>query len=135
MLFLQINLAHCLQKASALPLDSVHNSHFTSTLPWACSMVETVVFNDKESCFEFIYTTLRESGFRATFRARKWLASSCLGQFEDALLAVVVEARECLWLCVVLLADATCDLPLQLLQTLFLHGIAFSHDEIVTQEV
>ena len=52
---LQTNFAHCRKYASALLPDSVHASHFTSTLLLVLSSMEKAV--DKESCFEFIHTT------------------------------------------------------------------------------
>ena len=64
-----------------------------------------------------------------TFRAMEGLARLCPeGKLEDALLAVVVETREKLRLSVVLLADETCDLTLQLLQTLLFYWHRLCHD-------
>ena len=65
----------------------------------------------------------------ATFRAVEGLARLSLeGQLEDALLAVLVETRENLRLSVVFLADGTCDLTLQLLQTLLFYWHKLCHD-------
>ncbi len=68
---------------------------------------------NKESCFEFLHTSLWEAGLLATFWTRERLVGgSLLGQFEDALFAVIVETREDLRLCVVFLTDSTSDLLL-----------------------
>ena len=84
---------------------------------------------DEESCFEFFHTTFREGGLLATLWAREWLVGGYPeGQLEDALLAIVVKAREDLGVCVVLLAYSTSNLLFQLLQTLPLMYNTFSHD-------
>ena len=71
---------------------------------------------DKESCWEVVHTPLREGGVLTTLGAGEWLVSAFpQGQSVDALFAVVVAAREDLGLCVVLVADGTRDLLLQLL--------------------
>ncbi len=68
---------------------------------------------DKESCFEFLHTSLWKAGLLATLWTRERLVGGCpSGQFEDALFAVVVETREDLRLCVVFLTDSTSDLLL-----------------------
>ncbi len=50
-----------------------------------------------------------------------------MGQLEDALLAVVVETREELRLCVAFLADSAGDISLQVFQTLLLMSYTFCH--------
>lgn len=67
---------------------------------------------------EAVYPTLREGGIFATLWAGERLVDACHeGKAVDALLAVVVTAREHLRLCVVLMTDGTCDLFLQLQYT------------------
>jgi hypothetical protein len=70
---------------------------------------------DKESGREFVHATFREGSGLATLWARKGFVDPC-PQCEavDTLLAVVVTAREQLWISVVVVADGTRDLPFQI---------------------
>ena len=69
-----------------------------------------------------------ESGVFATLWAGEGLVHACpQGEVVDALLAVVMTAREHLWLCVVLMTDGTGDLFLQIFDTFFHHVFVFSH--------
>ncbi len=82
---------------------------------------------DEEGCLEVFHPTLREGGVCTTFWAREGLSGAFpLGKAKDALLAVVVTAREHLGLSVVLTTNGTGDLLLQILQS-FLHFLAASH--------
>ncbi len=81
---------------------------------------------DKESCFEMVHTPLREGSVLTTLGAGEWLVSAFpQGQLVDALFTEVVAAREDLGLIIMLMADGTRDLLLQLLHH-FIH--LFSHD-------
>ena len=74
---------------------------------------------DEESRREVVHTPLREGGVFATLRAGEGLVYACLqSQAVDALLAVLVTAREHLGISVVVMADGTGDLFLQVLHTL-----------------
>jgi hypothetical protein len=78
---------------------------------------------------EAVRPTLREGGVFATLWAGEGLVDACpQGKAVDALLAVVVTAREHLWLCVVLMTDGTRDLLLQLLHTFLNIVFALGHD-------
>ncbi len=60
-----------------------------------------------------VRSPLREGGVLTTLGAGEWLVSAFpQGQSIDALLAVVVAAREDLGICVMLLTDGTRDLLL-----------------------
>ncbi len=86
---------------------------------------------DKESCFEVVHTPLREGGVLTALGAGEWLASAFpQSQLVDALFAEVVAAREDLGLIIMLTADGTRDLLLQLLHTFLYHHFIhlFSHD-------
>ena len=66
---------------------------------------------DKESCGEVVHTGLGESGVFATLWTGEGLVRARpQDEVMDALLAVVMTAREHLWLCVVLMTDGTRDL-------------------------
>ncbi len=83
---------------------------------------------DKESCLQSTHTFNRESGLFATLRTREGLLRGCpVGQLENALLAVVVETREELRLCVAFLADSTGDISLQVIQALLVMSYIFCH--------
>ena len=83
---------------------------------------------EKESCREVVHTGLGKSGVFATLWAGEGLVYACpQGEVVDALLAVVMTAREHLWLCVVLMTDGTDDLFLQILDNFFHHVFVFSH--------
>ena len=110
--------------------QAVQYSHFTFALPCAlCRFMTLDLRRLAKKAVEVVHTSLWESGLTATFRAMEGLARLCPeGQLEDALLAVVVETRENLRLSVVLLADGTDDLTLQLLQTLLFYWHRLCHD-------
>ena len=84
---------------------------------------------DKESCFSVCPHHPQEewSPYNTLGKRNGLLMPVLRASFEDALLAVVVKAREDLWLCVVLLTDRTSDILLKILQGL-LPFITFSHD-------
>ena len=71
---------------------------------------------DDKCRFEVVNAPLREGGVCTTLRAGEGLVNTCLqGKCVDALLAVIVEAREYLGFSVVLMANSTRDLFLQFL--------------------
>ena len=84
----------------------------------------------KESCWEVIETPLRESGVLATLWTGEWLAKALPeGELMEALLAVVMAAREHLGLSVVIVADATHDLFLQVLHSFLDYTIRISRPD------
>ena len=77
---------------------------------------------NEESPLELVHVALREGGVLATLWTGEWLVqASPEGQAEDALLAVVVAARQHLRLGVVTMTDRTCYLFLKFLNA-FLHN-------------
>ena len=108
-----------------------HGFHFSMRFLHFCTQFFHSV--DEKRRGQLIGVILRQNCSPSALGARKGAVGPCSeGQLSDALLAVVVEAREDLGIAEVLLTNGTGDLLLQLLQP-FLHGIrSFRHHKRTT---
>ena len=123
-----MNSVHWRQKRFGFRSRTHFTNSFHLSLRFFHFRVELLHPVDEKRRGQLIGVILRQKGFPPALGARKGaVGPGSEGQLSDALLAVVVEAREDLGFAEVLLTNGASDLLLQLFQPLLYHVRSFRH--------